>query len=134
MTDGGRPPPEAYGVDRAGAMAADRAAADAHTATLGGMATRVRAATRASRGYHAPPPARAVYTLSRGRYHEASGNGMAARVVAAHRAAAVERIAQQGDAAGVWTGDRARVDLRGRLGSRARVVARVAGRPPPAAL
>ena len=102
-TDGGRPPPEAYGVDRAGAMAADRAAAGAYAAALGGLAARVRVATHASRGYHAPPPAGAVYTLSRGRYHEAGGNGMTTRAVAAHRAAAVERIAQLGDAAGVRT-------------------------------
>lgn len=54
--DGGRQPAEAYGVDRAGAMAANRAADHAYAAALGGLAARVRVATHASRGYHAPPP------------------------------------------------------------------------------
>lgn len=102
-TDGGRPPPAAYGVNCAGAKTADRAAADAYAASLGGLAARVRAATHTRRVYRAPPPAGAVYTLSRGRSHEACGNGMTARAVAAHRAAAVERIAQLRHAAGVQT-------------------------------
>lgn len=101
--DDGRPLAEAYLTDRAAAVTADRAAAGTYAGALRALAARVRAATRASRGWRAPPPPGAVYSLSRGRYHEESGNGMTTRAVADHRAAAVARIAELGDAAGVRT-------------------------------
>lgn len=98
---GGRLTSEVCGVDCAGAMAADRAAADAYVEAIGHLTACVRAATQESRGYHALLPAGAVFARSRGRYHEAERIAMTGSAVAALCAAAVARIAQLCDSLGV---------------------------------
>lgn len=89
----GRPDNAAHAASKTEAAAQDVAAAGAFASALQNLTRRVADAVRSTRGRRRAPPDGAVYTLSRGRYAEAAGNGMTARAAAAHRALAVQRLA-----------------------------------------
>ncbi|KAK1857496.1 hypothetical protein I4F81_000113 [Pyropia yezoensis] len=88
----GRPDGAAYAASKTAAVAQDVATAGAFASALDGLTVRVPHAVRATRAWHAPPPAGAVYTPTKGRYTEAAGNGMTSRAATAHRREAAQGL------------------------------------------